>query len=98
MMTWQDDDDQHFLTLFSLSLSCGRGPADKRMALQQQGESHHSKLVFVSIHFRSQVESQSSKLVFVSTQFYVLGQVGVPQMVMNGDTGQLALAHADANR
>ena len=25
-------------------------------------------------------------------------QVGVPQMVMNGDTGQLALAHADANR
>merc|ERR1719189_2382024 len=25
-------------------------------------------------------------------------KVGVPQMVMNGDTGQLALAHADANR
>ena len=28
----------------------------------------------------------------------MISQVGVPQMVMNGDTGQLALAHADANR
>ena len=45
---------------------------------------------------QQQGQSQSSNLV----QFIVdlNEQVGVPQMVMNGDTGQLALAHADANR
>ena len=69
------------------------------MALQQQGE---SQILLTCFRFNSVLISLTlqSKLVIVSVQFILdlLNQVGVPQMVMNGDTGQLALAHADANR